>query len=216
MTVVQLRAIEGAGRPMPPQSLMAEALPGFAPAIDLGLWAKRTFIDPRGSLTNPDHEHLQEASIGWLWTTFQNARKGRAVLGQAELGQPSSSAGKWAKARLETQLITWFGVVPHFLITLDAHYAERMSDVQFCALVEHELTHCAQATDEYGSPKFRSDGSPAWTLKGHDCEEFVSVVRRYGATSKALREMVEAVNRGPEIGAADIAGACGNCLGKAA
>jgi hypothetical protein len=38
------------------------------------------------------------------------------------------------------------------------------------------------------------------------------VVRRYGADAAGVRELVAAANKGPEISAASIANACGNCL----
>lgn len=39
-----------------------------------------------------------------------------------------------------------------WLLTTD--YCEQCNDLEFCALVEHELYHIAQATDDYGAPKF--------------------------------------------------------------
>jgi len=48
--------------------------------------------------------------------------------------------------------------------------------------LEHELYHIVQSVDEFGAPKFNRDtGMPTLTLRGHDVEEFVGVVRRYGA-----------------------------------
>lgn len=75
-------------------------------------------------------------------------------------------AGGWQKARQEQQMREWFGDEPTYLITLAADY---------CALVEHELYHITQATDEYRAPKFTQDGLPKLYLSGHDVEEFVGV-----------------------------------------
>ncbi|WP_275593268.1 putative metallopeptidase [Rhizobium gallicum] len=82
--------------------------------------------------------------------------------------------------------------MPHFLLTFDAHYASTCSDAEFCALVEHELYHAGQERDAFGAPKFRRDGSPAFGLRGHDVEEFVGVVRRYGADAAGIRAIVDA------------------------
>ena len=67
--------------------------------------------------------------------------------------------------------------------------------------------------DEFGAPKFNQQtGRPSFTMRGHDVEEFVGVVRRYGAEATGVRALVDAANAGPEIAAADIAQCCGTCL----
>ncbi|RCW78836.1 hypothetical protein C7476_12122 [Phyllobacterium bourgognense] len=137
-------------------------------------WVRATFIEDDGKLFNPDHLHLQSASIGMLWTNVSNSRKGRRIVGQCEEGQPSGTMGKWGKARAEEQIVGWFGHVPDFILTFNADYALSCSDAEFCALVEHELYHAAQETDPFDAPKFRkSTGLPAFTLRGHDIEEFI-------------------------------------------
>ena len=76
----------------------------------------------------------------------------------------------------------WFGMVPDFIITINAAWWLQASDVEACALVEHELYHCAQDSDEYWAPKFnKQTGRPVFTIRGHDVEEYIGVVRRYGA-----------------------------------
>ncbi|HGM6992082.1 TPA: putative metallopeptidase [Serratia marcescens] len=105
----------------------------------------------------------------------------------------------------------WFGEVPKFIITLAADYCTQCSDAEFCALVEHELYHIAQATDDFGAPKFNKEGQPVLKLRGHDVEEFVGVVRRYGA-SVEVQELVDAANRPAEVAQLNIARACGNCM----
>lgn len=85
-------------------------------------------------------------------------------------------------------------------------------DAEFCALVEHELYHCGQERDAFGAPKFRQSGLPAFTMRGHDVEEFVGVVRRYGADASGVRDLVEAASHEPTIARASIAQACGTCM----
>lgn len=120
--------------------------------------------------------------------------------------------GKWARARADMQIKQWFDFVPDFIITLDAEYCRECGDAEFMALVEHELYHAAQETDAFGAPKFsRSTGRPVFTIRGHDVEEFVGVVRRYGADAAGIRAIVDAANRPPEIARAQIAHACGTC-----
>jgi len=205
-------------RPSPPDYVLsAIGDPRFAPDQDFEGWIRSRFIDAGGELENPDHQHLQQANIGVLWTNVSNSRKGRQIVAQCELGQPRATQGKWAKARAETQINNWFGGVPDFILTFDAIYASMCSDDEFCALVEHELYHAAQDTDEYGAPKFRKEtGLPVFAIRGHDIEEFVGVVRRYGAESAGVTQLIEAAKAGPEIAPVSIARACGTCALKVA
>ncbi|WP_298967732.1 putative metallopeptidase [uncultured Methylobacterium sp.] len=202
-------------RPRPPADLLGAdglvTLTPFRPAHDLAEWLRATFIDEDGPLANEDHSHLEDAFLGCLWCANGRSSKGNVVVGQAE--RQALQGNAWTKARQEQQLVEWFGRVPDFILTFHADYAEQADDAAFCALIEHELYHCGQERDPYGAPKFRKDGSPALCIRGHDVEEFVGVVRRYGAGSAAgqTQALVEAANAGPTIAAADIAGCCGTC-----
>lgn len=205
-------------RPHPPSSLFTgtdAAL--FFPAPEVREWTGTTFLNHSSRLHNPEHAHLAHAEIGFLWTVVENSRKGRRIIGQCEEGKPQGAMGKWARARAEMQVKQWFGSVPDFIITLDAEYCRQCGDAEFMALVEHELYHAAQETDAFGAPKFsRSTGRPVFTIRGHDVEEFVGVVRRYGADAAGVRAIVDAANRLPEIARAQIARACGTCQLKVA
>lgn len=200
-------------RPLPPEAIASvDARITFAPAPELVEWARATFISEDAKLFNPDHFHLNSASLGILWTNVSNSRKGRHIVGQCEEGKPSGMMGKWGKARAEQQIVDWFGTLPDFIITIDALYAMECSDAEFCALIEHELYHAAQERDAFGAPKFsKSTGKPVFTLRGHDIEEFVGVVRRYGAGATHVKALVDAANAGPEIANVRISQACGTC-----
>lgn len=198
-------------RPHPPETVLEPYTDRFEPSQEMRDWIVTTFINSDGELHNPDHAHLQQASLGVLWTNTDNARQMRTVLGQAEL-MPPMAMGKWQKARACQQIEEWFGDMPDFLLTFSAPAAAAMNDPSFCALVEHELYHCGTKLDEFGMPKFKQDGTPAFTMRGHDVEEFVGVVARYGAEAAGVSAMVDAAQRGPTIGRASIAGVCGTCL----
>ncbi|WP_237133795.1 putative metallopeptidase [Pseudohongiella sp. O18] len=204
-------------RPVPPETLF-DTSKYFVPAPEVWHWVCDQIISEQGQLYNPDHAHLEHAQIGFLWAAVDNSRKGRKVLGMAE--ELQFRCGKWQKARQEMQMHEWFGdILPDFVITLDARYCDSCADADFCALVEHELYHCAQQRDPFGAPKFsRTTGRPMFELKGHDVEEFVGVVRRYGAISPdgKLQELVEAANSKPEVSRANISAACGTCQMKLA
>jgi hypothetical protein len=201
-------------RPGPPEDLLDDDAPGFLfePAPDLVKWIHHTFLNEDSPIYNDEHVHLMDARIGVLWTNCANGRAGRIVAGQAERGG-GGQGGKWAKARATQQLYEWFGGVPHFLITLDALYCAHADDASFMALVEHEMYHCGQKRDEFDDLAYDEDGLPVFTMRGHDAEEFVGVVRRYGvgAAAAGVKELVAAAGCAPFVAVADIASVCGTC-----
>lgn len=200
-------------RPFPPEITIEEhaGIDYFLPSPELEEWARRTFLDDNSPLHNPDHAHLLEAHIGYLWTNVPNVTKMRGVAGQAEI--PNFRGGKWQSKRQEMQMQEWFGAKPDFIITLDAAYCNQASDTDFCALVEHELYHCAQRLDEFGEPMFNAlTERPIYAMRGHDVEEFVGIVQRYGIASVANGQaFMDAATKQPEIAAAAASSVCGNC-----
>lgn len=202
-------------RPMPPDEMLQPTPERFMPDETLREWIMDTFVAEDGPLANPDHFHLADAEIGVLWTNVDNSKNMRVVIGQAEL-MPPMAMGKWQRARAIAQTEEWFVALPDFLLTFSAPAAASMDDASFCALVEHELYHCAQSRDAYGMPKFKQDGSPSFAIRGHDVEEFVGVVSRYGMIDSQVAAMVEAANQRPTVALANIRGACGTCALKAA
>lgn len=198
-------------RPYPPADMLADPDPRFVPSPELEEWARQQFINELSPIYNEDHVHLQLAALGFVWTNVVNTKKGRHVLGQCQL--ITESGEKWSQGRAHQQLREWFGEVPDFLITIEAQNAILTDDASFMALVEHELYHAAQDRDGEGQPKFNAlTGHPVWAVRGHDVEEFVGVVRRYGADASNVRELVTAANKGPAIAAGQIGRACGTCL----
>jgi hypothetical protein len=203
-------------RPQPPASVLAIDPFGFTlPAPEVWTWVSENILSETGLIHNPDHEHLRDANLGFLWTSAGCASKGRQVVGMAET--PAFRCNQWQRARQEQQLREWFGDIPDFVITLDAYFCEAATDAQFLALLEHELYHCAQAEDEFGAPRFnKQTGEPVFTIRGHDVEEFVGVVRRYGVVSDEVQELVDAAQQRPEVARVNIARACGTCVLKSA
>lgn len=205
-------------RPMPPATIgrFAEGedwADSYIPAPEVLAWAMETFISDTGELHNEEHAHLQDSPIAFLWASSGFEKQGRLVLGQCE--EVTFRCGAWQKGRQEQQMLRWFGYVPTFLITLAADYSAECSDAEFCALVEHELYHIGHKLDRYGAPAFTEEGMPKLQMRGHDVEEFVGVVRRYGA-SEGVKALVAAANNPPEVAKINIARACGTCLLKSA
>lgn len=219
-------------RPYPPEELAAEdpveqaqARPAFEPSAALLAWAQATFLDPASPIYNPDHEHLNQdgnaARILWLWTNVESRRRGRSLIGQAQLLQHGQS--RWDKARATVEARRWWdevapGTDPHedapdFTITLYAPWCAAASDAEFMALCEHELLHCSQRVNGYGFPCFSQEtGRPIWAVRGHDVECFVSEVIRYGTVSPDIVALVEASKKPPLVSSVNIAAACGTCM----
>lgn len=209
-----MKKATGPTRPQAPAALFESPWLAFMPAPDVREWARANFLTEGAALHNPDHAHLEHASIEFLWASGGFAKQGRTVLGQCE--EITFRAGPWQKGRQEQQMREWFGEVPDFVITVDAAYSRKCSDAEFCALVEHELYHVGHLNDEYGAPAFYKDsGLPKLGMRAHDVEEFVGVVRRYGA-SMDVQRMIDAAKTAPEVAKLNIARACGTCLLKAA
>ena len=202
-------------RPMPPLSFIEEFRPYIAlmPAEEIAEWVNANILDEEGELHNPDHIHLINADVQFMWASNAFTKKGRTILGQTE--EVAMRAGGWQKARMEQQMYNWFGHKPDYIITLAADFCSQCTDLEFCALIEHELYHIAQATDDFGAPKFNKEGQPVLTMRGHDVEEFVGVVRRYGASAE-VQELIDAAKTPAEVAHLNIARACGTCMLKLA
>ncbi|WP_313237872.1 putative metallopeptidase [Delftia acidovorans] len=195
-------------RPYPPADLWR-----YVPAEGVAEWVQVEILADDGRIHNPDHAHLIDADLVFLWAPGGFTKAMKSVIAQAE--EVMIRAGGWQKGRQEQQFEDWFGRVPAFMITLDASYCAQCSDADWCALVEHELYHITQALDDFGAPRFGKDGKPKLRIRGHDVEEFVGVVKRYGP-SDDVRRLVDAANAGPELRMGSIAHACGTCLKVAA
>jgi hypothetical protein len=202
-------------RPSPPHSVDEVAPNRFEPAPEVEQWMRSVFLDPYAALYNPDHAHLEFAMLGVLWTNKSYRKQQRWILGQAE-DPKGNTGGAWKKGQREQQLTEWFGSVPDFVITLYAPRLKAFDDRSFCAILEHELYHCAQDTTDTGAPRFSTiTGRPLYAIRGHDVEEFFGVAARYGLPAD-LKALVELANQQPKVPDRIIEGACGTCLARAA
>lgn len=203
---------------MPPSELgKFESYPlNIMPAHEMPLWVKQTFLDADSKLFNEDHFHLYDFmgdQIVFMWAAGGFNKQMRTVIGQTE--QLMFRSGGFQRMRQEQQIYEWFGYsLPDFIITLDGNFCSQCSDVEFCALVEHELYHIGQVK-EFGEPKFNTKtGMPVLGMRGHDVEEFIGVVERYGVgdADGTVARLVKAANSKPTVGKLDVAHACGTCL----
>lgn len=207
-------------RPFPLQELIDKADEGeairLAPAPDLMNWVIANFLTIGGPLHNPDHDHIaelihdNEEFLAFAWASSACITKKRMVLGQCE--KVMFNQGGWKKARQEQQMRDWFGYVPVYLITIDASYCDQATDRDFCALIEHELYHIGVERDEDGDPLISEmTGLPKHYLAGHDVEEFVGVVKRWGA-DESVKRLIEVAKQAPFVSEVNISKCCGTCL----
>lgn len=194
---------------------LAEPGDKFIPCPKTLTWLRETFLHPDSALYNVEHDHLNSAEIGVLWTNAPNTRHMCTIVASAELAKPPTSLGKWAKAKWLYQLEQWFGTTAlDFIITFFAPFFVGTDEIQHFAVPDHELYHCGQQRDSFGLPKFsKKTGKPIFGLRGHDFEDFTGIYRRYGLQAGAGESaaLLDLAGREPEIGMAQIAGMCGTC-----
>lgn len=102
-------------RPQPPE----EMLEGWTlPAPDLALWAGEHFISPAGLFHVEEHAHLEQLTVGFLWSSAENRRKKKRVLATASIPQAPPAGDAWARARYWQQLSEWFPeALPSYMVT---------------------------------------------------------------------------------------------------
>lgn len=204
-------------RPRPPEELRrADEYGTFVRAPEVEEWIQSAFVKPGGPLYDEDHCHLLDARLGVLWSNIPVSRRGTPIAGTASMPRPHPALSAYDKQVHVWFLRRFFGVEKlDFLITLDAPYAHACDDVNFCALVKHELVHCDQARDENGERLFTvREFKPIFTIRGHDVEEQIAVVRDFGMVGRNVEKFVEAASKPPRIAQAKIDWACGTkgCL----
>lgn len=174
-----------------------------------------TILSPTHKMFNPVHLHLNELDLGFLFTNIENSTKGQRILGQAKI--PGSGGDAWGVGMTNLFLIERFGYFPDALIILNGIWFSGATNLQRYALIEHELFHIAQKTDQYGLPQWDDEtGKPKIKIQGHDVEEFIGVVSRYGTYSPELAQMKGAMMKEPEFTIGEIDGICGSCKRKVA
>jgi hypothetical protein len=143
-----------------------------------------------------EHEHLQPANIGYVFRDDEIRRRGKVVGAEAILVERILQSDpryarlvKWAFLR-----VLGAAELPDFIVLIDHNIWEGLDVEQRLALVDHELSHCSYQTEDDGATqKFRKDGSPLWAVRGHDVEEFASVVQRNGLWNAELVTFARAI-----------------------
>lgn len=71
-------------RPYPLDSDNCQPYTRIIPANEVHEWINRQIISYTGSIHNPDHGHLLEADLCFMWASDSFAKKGRYILSQTE------------------------------------------------------------------------------------------------------------------------------------
>lgn len=211
---------DGYNRPFPPQFMRTYGRE-LVRALDVESLVALGFTRTDGVFFDPEHEHLTTATIGVIWSNARHMVKGEEKAGMMELlPDPDSEPRTWTEARKHDWLASVYGRPwPRFQMTLSGVWSWVYDDRSFLALVDHELCHAAVARDEGGAMKHRPGSSePIWKTRGHDVEQFVGTVRRWGAPAAGAAELVAAAAAPPRFewvpGRAFAPIACANCAAR--
>ena len=185
---------------------------GFLPSPDLAQWISTIFIEEMAPWPLTDIIVIcRRRTSDAFGHPSKLVTQGHRRIGQAERPRPPANANAWVRGRWEQQIREWFGNVPDFILTFDAMWSAEASDREWCSLVDHELSHCVQALNAFGEPRFNREGLPVFSILGHLVEEFPDVVARYGVHAAAgdTVGLVTAASRPALVTDAMIALACG-------
>lgn len=140
-----------------------------------------------------EHKHFKDEDIAveFLLRVAPKRKAGRFVLGFCTLPTVQGEL----KSLFEQLLAQWFGRMPQFLIILDKDFWMEADDVTRLALLEHEMCHVKQETNDMGDPKFDRDGNPVFGIVAHDLEEFNYIVHKYGAWKSDIAAFLEAAGK---------------------
>jgi hypothetical protein len=197
--------------PMPPAALLGDwEIPLFARSVEMEELLRAHWIEGESFPTAP-FAHLEQASIGVLWTNVRAPVPGggdRITIGMAEIFQPRP-AKRWIMERQRWAMHQLFGFeIPDFVISFDAPWwaAETVSIARKLSGATHELLHCGQAVDAYGAPRFVQAGprrgQPVWSMVAHDIEIFNLEAEWFGAEAAGVIPLAQAIAKGASMRAA--------------
>lgn len=151
-------------------------MPQYSPAPAVELIAEQLIPD--------HHEHLLEFAtrIEYVWRDVAAKAKGRLVLGKAR-----KVSGLNAYLGRADRDVVGEDVEDFFVVEIAADVWLILTDEQRVALVDHELSHLGVTVDDD-----KPDEPPKLHIKGHDCEEFCSVVARHGLWSESVANLYRA------------------------
>lgn len=131
-------------------------------------------------LIGSTHTRLVDVPIVYVFRSSAQISKGRIVLAKArKISGLNAFLAAMASGDLEQH--PEFGH-SFFCMEVAGDQWLLLDEAQRVALVDHELCHF--------DVEYNEEGLRELTIRGHDVEEFVEVVRRHGAWDAALEAMV--------------------------
>lgn len=144
--------------------------------------APQSIIDLFDEVRREYHPELLAADFIILTRSPAAQKGGKAVFGSVK------------KASAEAQGLA--GQKADYILTISIEDWNILRDRQRRALLDHELSHCQGKEDE-------ETGAMKWGLVGHDIEEFSAVLKRWGAWSEDIVQVVETLQQLDLFGAPD-------------
>ena len=117
-------------------------------------------------LVNSYHPDLKDARIGLIFRETASVSKGVRVIGHAQ------KTPEIMKVYLDYDFIIWLA---------DDAYSD-LDENQRKALIDHQLCHCTMMDDVPGT-------------RGHDVEEFQSVIDRHGPWNSSLLSIANSIRQ---------------------
>lgn len=144
--------------------------------------APQSIIDLFDEVRREYHPELLAADFIILTRSPAAQKGGKAVLGSMK------------KASAEAQGLA--GQKADYILTVSLDDWNIFRDRQRRALLDHELSHCQGKED-------KETGAIKWGLVGHDIQEFSAVLKRWGAWSEDIVQVVETLQQLDLFGAPD-------------
>lgn len=124
-----------------------------------------------------DHHELVNAHIVYVFRTKASKSRGHETWGKA---RKPTGLQAWLANPEQTHDV-WSEPWPFFVIEIAWDVWQRLDDGQKVALVDHELCHCAVGYSE--------DGELQLSMRHHDVEEFVGVIKRNGLWRESVQDI---------------------------
>lgn len=138
-------------------------------------------------LIREHHDHLADVRIEYAFRDKAAKKAGKTVFGTAR-----KVGGLNAFLATDTDETGSDEVDDFFVIEIAEDTWRILDQFQRVALVDHELCHCVIEHDE-------ETGEPKLKLKGHDLEEFRSIVDRHGLWEPELVSMADSMAKAVQL-----------------
>lgn len=149
-------------------------------------------------LISRHHSHLMEARLLYLYCAEPEKVRGSQALGVAAV---KSGKDAWfimqAAGLGDNSQYDFTTPEQVFLMTIWKDGWEELSEKQRAAVCDHELCHFEIEIDDKGNETYK--------IKPHDIEEFNKVLQRHGPYRIEVKDLLRALEKGPQLSFEEIA-----------